>query len=198
MFGCKNENFHWKIYDIFLIFAQNIDCRCTLEWPWRCGSNEYPQSMFWSKNKKNRYTLYPRIYSDPTISRHLLYRGICISRELSSTAPLVIIYVQGKMSNSHFQQKLCKISRILVSKFIILQNSCRKHVFAQAGYALPIKCPLSTSNIYCFYFLQTAICRLDVRDYVPLLGHVIFLYGNSDIRIFGEPYGTEVTFGTWA
>ena len=22
----------------------------------RGGSNEYPQSMFWSKNKKNRYT----------------------------------------------------------------------------------------------------------------------------------------------
>ena len=22
----------------------------------QCGSNEYPQSMFWSKNKKNRYT----------------------------------------------------------------------------------------------------------------------------------------------
>ena len=30
-------------------FPQNIDCR-------RGGSNEYPQSMFWSKNKKNRYT----------------------------------------------------------------------------------------------------------------------------------------------
>ena len=50
----KNENFHWKIFAIFLIFAQNIDCGYTLE------PNEYPQSMFWSKNKKNRYTLpYP-------------------------------------------------------------------------------------------------------------------------------------------
>ena len=26
-----------------------------LEPPWRGGFNEYPQSMFWSKNKKNRY-----------------------------------------------------------------------------------------------------------------------------------------------
>ena len=25
-FGCKNENFHWKNFDIFLIFAKNIDC----------------------------------------------------------------------------------------------------------------------------------------------------------------------------
>ena len=56
IFGCKNENFHWKNFDIFLIFAQNIDCGYTLEPPRRGGSNEYPQSMFWSKNKKNRYT----------------------------------------------------------------------------------------------------------------------------------------------
>ena len=52
----KNENFQWKIFDIFPIFAQNIDCGYTLEPPRRGGSNEYPQSMFWSKNKKNRYT----------------------------------------------------------------------------------------------------------------------------------------------
>ena len=31
--------------DMFNIFAQNIDRRG--------GSNEYPQSMFWIKNKKN-------------------------------------------------------------------------------------------------------------------------------------------------
>ena len=59
-FGCKNEKFHWKNFDIFLIFAQNIDCGYRLEPPRRGGSNEYPQSMFWSKNKKNRYTpVYP-------------------------------------------------------------------------------------------------------------------------------------------
>ena len=54
----KNENFQslWKLFDIFLIFAQNIDCGFTLEPPRPGGSNEYPQSMFWSKNKKNRYT----------------------------------------------------------------------------------------------------------------------------------------------
>ena len=52
----KNEIFHQKNLDIFLIFAQNIDCGYTLEPPRRGGSNEYPQSMFWSKNKKNRYT----------------------------------------------------------------------------------------------------------------------------------------------
>ena len=50
--GCKNTNFHWKKFDIFLIFAQNIDFVYTLEPPHRGGSNEYPQSIFWSKNKK--------------------------------------------------------------------------------------------------------------------------------------------------
>ena len=31
--GCKNDNFQKKIFDIFLIFAQNIDCGYTLEPP---------------------------------------------------------------------------------------------------------------------------------------------------------------------
>ena len=43
-----------KKIDIFLIFAQNIDCGYTLEPPRRGDSNEYPQSMFWSKNKNQR------------------------------------------------------------------------------------------------------------------------------------------------
>ena len=54
--GSKIENFIGNFFYIFLIFAQNIDCGYKLEPPRRGGSNEYPQSMFWSKNKKNRYT----------------------------------------------------------------------------------------------------------------------------------------------
>ena len=52
----KIENFQLKIFDIFLIFAQNIDCGYALEPPRQGGSNEYPQSMFWSQNKNNRYS----------------------------------------------------------------------------------------------------------------------------------------------
>ena len=61
----KIENFLQIIFDILLIFAQNNDCGYTLEPPRlepprRGGSNEYPQSMFWNANKKNRYTpVYP-------------------------------------------------------------------------------------------------------------------------------------------
>ena len=58
------ENFtatNWKFSDknsyIFHISAQNIDCGYSLEPPRRGGSNEYPQSMFLSRNKKNN--VYP-------------------------------------------------------------------------------------------------------------------------------------------
>ena len=41
---------------IFHISAQNIDCGYSLEPPRRGGSNEYPQSMFLSRNEKIIYT----------------------------------------------------------------------------------------------------------------------------------------------
>ena len=41
--------------NIFNISAQNIDCGYSLEPPRQGGSNEYPQSMFLSRNKKNVY-----------------------------------------------------------------------------------------------------------------------------------------------
>ena len=41
------------VYIIFLFSAQNIDCGYSLEPPRRGGSNEYPQSMFLSRNVKN-------------------------------------------------------------------------------------------------------------------------------------------------
>ena len=56
MFSDKNS-------DILRISAQNIDCGYSLEPPWRGGSNEYPQSMFLSRNKKNNvYTCEPQFY----------------------------------------------------------------------------------------------------------------------------------------
>ena len=55
IFRCKIENSVDFLKNIFNSFAQNIDCENTLEPPRRGGSNEYPQSMFRIKNKKNRY-----------------------------------------------------------------------------------------------------------------------------------------------
>ena len=53
-FTTKNWKFSNKNYDIY---AQNIYCVYSLEPPRRGGSNEYPQFMFLSRNKKN--TVYP-------------------------------------------------------------------------------------------------------------------------------------------
>ena len=60
----KNGNFsHKKKSVIFHISAQNIDCGYSLEPPRRGGSNEYPQSMFFSRNNKNNvYSCKPQFY----------------------------------------------------------------------------------------------------------------------------------------
>ena len=59
----KNENFQIKNSDIFHVSAQNIDCGYSIEPPRRGGSNEYPQSMFLSRNKKNNvYPCKPQFY----------------------------------------------------------------------------------------------------------------------------------------
>ena len=53
---CKKLKLSSEKKDIYLIFAQNIDCGYMLEPPRRGGSNEYPQSMFWIRNKKKMLT----------------------------------------------------------------------------------------------------------------------------------------------
>ena len=59
----KTENFQIKISAIFHISVQNLDCGYSLELPWRGGSNEYPQYMFLSRNKKNKvYPCKPQFY----------------------------------------------------------------------------------------------------------------------------------------
>ena len=51
---CRLLVFPWGgSYDIFSIFAQNIEYM--LDLPRRGVSNEYPQSVFWIKIKEKRY-----------------------------------------------------------------------------------------------------------------------------------------------
>ena len=59
----KTENFQHIFFYIFLIVAQIMDCRFTLEPPHQGGSNEYPQSMSLKKNKKNSYTPFNPIFA---------------------------------------------------------------------------------------------------------------------------------------
>ena len=52
-FICKKMKIFSRKSLIFSLFLlQNIDCGYTLEPRRRGGSNEYPQSMFWSKTRK--------------------------------------------------------------------------------------------------------------------------------------------------
>ena len=59
----KKLKFSDKNSDFFNISAQNIDCGYSLEPPRRGSSNEYPQSMFLSRNRKtNVYRCKPQFY----------------------------------------------------------------------------------------------------------------------------------------
>ena len=62
-FHHQNWKFSDKNSDIFHISAQNIYCGYTLEPPRWGGSNEYPQSMYLNRNKKNNvYPCKPQFY----------------------------------------------------------------------------------------------------------------------------------------
>ena len=55
--------FRLKNSDIFHISAQTIDCGYSLELPQWGSPNEYSQSMFLSRNKKNNvYPCKPQFY----------------------------------------------------------------------------------------------------------------------------------------
>ena len=62
--------FGGKIMIFFFIFAQNIDCGYMLE-----STRHYPQSIFWSKNRKNKYTP-----AYPSFTTKVGYKGIFISQ----------------------------------------------------------------------------------------------------------------------
>ena len=58
-----SKNFQIKNSDIFHNSGQNIDRGYSLEPPRRGGSNEYTQSMFLRRNKKNNeYPCKPQFY----------------------------------------------------------------------------------------------------------------------------------------
>ena len=52
-----------KTLKFFIFLLKNIDCGYSFEPPRRSSSNEYPQSMFLSRNKKNNvYHCKPQFY----------------------------------------------------------------------------------------------------------------------------------------
>ena len=99
----KNENFLIKNSDIFHISAQNIDCGYSLEPPRRGGSNEYPQSMFLTRNKENNvYPCKPQFYYIK-----VGFKGSKLYRRVFVMSSVVFGYVISFMySRSHKKKPL--------------------------------------------------------------------------------------------
>ena len=99
----KNWKFSLKKSDIFHISAQNIDCGYSLEPPRRGGSNEYPQSMLLSRNKKNNvYPCKPQFhYIKVGLRGSKLYRHVFVmSSHWGST---VYGWKKHKTIDHHYQ-----------------------------------------------------------------------------------------------
>ena len=81
-----------KNSDIFHISAQNIDCGYLLELPRQGGSNEYPQFMFLSKNKKNNvYPCKPQFYYIKVgFKGSELYKHVSVMRK--NTTMVIFLY----------------------------------------------------------------------------------------------------------
>ena len=94
-FTTKNWKFSDKNSDIFQISAQNIDCWYSLEPPRPGGSNEYPQSMFLSRNKNNNlYPCKPKFYYIKVGFNGMgskLYRYVFVMSKMKLFAPKGII-----------------------------------------------------------------------------------------------------------
>ena len=125
--GCENENFHWKNFDIFLIFALNIDCGYTLEPPRRGGSNEYPQSMFGAKIRKIDLPL-----QTPVLLYKSGVQGVFIARTCFSddetpvngytirSNDLVMVWMQSMTQVYHsFSDTLRKHARVIYRGYLL-------------------------------------------------------------------------------
>ena len=93
----KNENFQIKTL-IFFIFLLKTDCGYSLEPPRRGGSNEFPQSIFLSRNKKNNvYPCKPQFYSIKWGLRgSTLYRHVFVMARHGSVIMFISVFtLQG-------------------------------------------------------------------------------------------------------
>ena len=117
----KNENFQIKTSDTFHSSAQNIDSWYSLEPPQRGGSNEYPQSMFLSRNKKNNvYPCKPQFYY------------IKVGCKGSKVYRHVFVYYQ------HLMLSLAKYQDISDSQQAFCLNLCRAIIFRKKNPVRPI------------------------------------------------------------
>ena len=113
----KMAIFHKKNSEFFHVSTQNIDCgySCgySLEPPRRGGSNGYPQSLFFSRNKKNNvYHCKPQFYWKLGFKGTISY--MCVFVMGSKFFPYIIdIFSEGdwcteKQTGSHKSCNRCK------------------------------------------------------------------------------------------
>ena len=90
-----------------------------LEPPRRGGSNEYPQSMFWSKNKKNRNTP-----ANPFFYIKVGFKGVYIAWTCFRDG----VILQKKNLHIHKSKgQMMIISQIEILTMIFNQNNKNKH-----------------------------------------------------------------------
>ena len=95
-----------------------MDWGYTLGSPRRGGSNEYPQSMFWSKNKKNVFTpVYPSLVYKSGVEGgiHFPDGAIMIEMISSSLGRSKVTMLQARIRN----QKILRIEKSIIDIMFI-------------------------------------------------------------------------------
>ena len=72
------------VYLFFLFLLQNIDCGYSLEPPRRGGSNEYPQSKFWSKKKEKYHNFSAKNFQFLKLKKSLYIAWACFRKDFGS------------------------------------------------------------------------------------------------------------------
>ena len=115
---------------IFLSISLNMCFRCSKEPSHRDGSFEYPQHMFWFRNKKNNFQLRTFIWGPGFYRLPADQLNTCFVNFILSVNQLKYQYQQR--TNSRDQDRLlCEQSVLLLNCFfripILLTNKLRHH-----------------------------------------------------------------------
>ena len=170
------ENFQLKNFDIFLIFAQNIVCGCMLDPSSRGGSNEYPQSMFWSKNKKIGIPLHTPVllykngfkggiyYTEMFLwcmSKFSCYRIDKLDYQLRSLQAQHQVAETENLKRSNLLEQTTMALSLLENENTKLQRVCR------------IKIPCRENNRFyaqLFWFVYIEVWDISVNNFSVMLG----------------------------
>ena len=135
----KNENFQIKNPEIFHISARNIDCGYSLEPPRWGGSNEYPQSLLLSRNKKhNVYPFKPQFkgmfsWCKYRVTPRILYLKLLFNKSISLYVNVSIIAVW--VANSvHPDKTPCSVASDL--DLLCLLRSVCQNTYSKYGYLI--------------------------------------------------------------